>query len=111
MAAGAGAGSSCAGARRTSTACSRTSVGARHAGAGPTRTTKKAAATNFLNYPRAGAKNPWRWIPSPRLIVGAMAWMVLAGLGPGAGVYVDTAVPEPTDYALAATTRARSAPR
>ncbi len=104
-AAGAGAGSSGAGARRTSTSGSRTSVGARHAGAGPTRTTKKAAATNFLNYPRAGAKNPWRWIPSLRLIVGAMALMVLAGLGLGVWVYVDTDVPEPTDYALAETTR------
>src|SRR5699024_8855679 len=104
-AAGAGAGSSGAGARRTSTSGSRTSVGARHAGAGQTRTTKKAAATNFLNYPRAGAKNPWRWIPSLRLIVGAMALMVLAGLGLGVWVYVDTDVPEPTDYALAETTR------
>src|SRR5690625_2053683 len=74
-------------------------------GAGQTRTTKKAAATNFLNYPRAGAKNPWRWIPSLRLIVGAMALMVLAGLGLGVWVYVDTDVPEPTDYALAETTR------
>src|SRR5699024_11017983 len=60
---------------------------------------------NFLNYPRAGAKNPWRWIPSLRLIVGAMALMVLAGLGLGVWVYVDTDVPEPTDYALAETTR------
>src|SRR5690606_29150956 len=88
---------------------SRTSVGARHAGrstavAGRGRGTK-VAATNFLNYPRAGAKNPWRWIPSLRMIVGAMALMVLAGLGFAAWIYNSTEVPEPSDFALAQTSR------
>src|SRR5699024_8632581 len=73
--------------------------------ASSSRTKAQAAATNCLDYRRAGAKNPWRWIPSLRLIVGAMALMVLAGLGLGVWVYVDTDVPEPTDYALAETTR------
>ncbi|MDN5899692.1 MAG: penicillin-binding protein, partial [Brachybacterium sp.] len=87
-----------------------TSVKARHAGtasaaAAPKGRAKKAAATNFLNYPRAGAKNPWRWIPSLRLIVGAMALMVLAGLGFAVWLYNDTEVPEPSDFALAQTSR------
>ena len=89
---------------------SRTSVTARHAGvaasaAGRGGATKKVAATNFLNYPRAGAKNPWRWIPSLRLVVGAMALMVLAGLGFAVWLYNDTEVPEPSDFALAQTSR------
>ena len=89
---------------------SRTSVNARHAGVGAAAAggkgrAKKAAATNFLNYPRAGAKNPWRWIPSLRMIVGAMALMVLAGLGFAVWLYTDTEVPEPSDFALAQTSR------
>src|SRR5699024_9914458 len=88
----------------------RTSVKARHAGvaaaaAAPKGRAKKAAATNFLNYPRAGARNPWRWIPSLRLIVGAMALMVLAGLGFAVWLYSATDVPEPSDFALAQTSR------
>ncbi|HJG91488.1 MAG TPA: penicillin-binding protein, partial [Brachybacterium massiliense] len=92
----------------------RTSVSARHAGTAAAAAgrggsrgggAKKVAATNFLNYPRAGAKNPWRWIPSLRLVVGAMALMVLAGLGFAAWIYNDTEVPEPSDFALAQTSR------
>ncbi|WP_262425013.1 transglycosylase domain-containing protein [Brachybacterium sp. Z12] len=93
----------------------RTSVSARHAGVAASAASrggakkggakKKAAATNFLNYPRAGAKNPWRWIPSLRMIFGAMALMVLAGLGFAAWLYNDTEVPEPSDFALAQTSR------
>ncbi|MGO1259443.1 MAG: transglycosylase domain-containing protein, partial [Brachybacterium sp.] len=91
-----------------------TSVNARHAGTAAATSAgrgsakgrkKKAAATNFLNYPRAGAKNPWRWIPSLRMIVGAMALMVLAGLGFAVWLYNDTEVPEPSDFALAQTSR------
>ena len=91
---------------------SRTAVNARHAGvasaaagAGTKGRKKKATSTNFLNYPRAGAKNPWRWIPSVRMIVGAMALMVLAGLGFAVWLYNDTEVPEPSDFALAQTSR------
>ncbi|MGP5694244.1 transglycosylase domain-containing protein [Brachybacterium alimentarium] len=85
---------------------SRTSVNSRHAGStGKRGGTQKVAATNFLNYPRAGRKNPWRWIPSLRMIVGAMALMVLAGLGFAVWLYNDTAVPEPSDFALAQTSR------
>ena len=48
----------------------RTSVNARHAGVDRKRAGAAAGAArgaarprkNFLNYPRAGAKNPWRWI-------------------------------------------------
>ncbi|MDN6400611.1 MAG: penicillin-binding protein, partial [Brachybacterium sp.] len=97
-----------AGAPKSPTA--RTSVRARHAGvasaaAAPKGRAKKAAATNFLNYPRAGKKNPWRWFPSLRLIAGAMALMVLAGLGFAVWLYNDTEVPEPSDFALAQTSR------
>lgn len=66
---------------------------------------KKVAATNVLNYPRAGAKNPWRWIPSLRMIVGAMALFVIAGLGFAVWLYNDTEVPEVDDIALAQTSR------
>ncbi|WP_193106319.1 transglycosylase domain-containing protein [Brachybacterium sp. FME24] len=72
---------------------------------GGTGSRRKAAATNFLNYPRAGRKNPWRWVPSLRMIVGAMALMVLAGLGFAVWLYNDTNVPEPSDFALAQTSR------
>ena len=94
----------------------RTSVNARHAGVDRKRAGSAAGAAgaargaarprkNFLNYPRAGAKNPWRWIPSLRMILGAMALMVLAGLGFAVWLYNDTEVPEPADFALAQTTR------
>lgn len=66
---------------------------------------KKVAATNVLNYPRAGAKNPWRWLPSLRMIVGAMALFVIAGLGFAVWLYNDTEVPEVDDIALAQTSR------
>ncbi|WP_284690631.1 transglycosylase domain-containing protein [Brachybacterium epidermidis] len=66
---------------------------------------KKVAATNVLNYPRAGAKNPWRWIPSLRMIVGAMALFVIAGLGFAVWLYNDTEVPAVDDIALAQTSR------
>src|SRR5699024_11188265 len=61
--------------------------------------------TNFVNYPRAGAKNPWRWIPSLRLIVGSVALMILAGLGFAVWLYNDTEVPQASDVALAETSR------
>ncbi|PMC75958.1 transglycosylase domain-containing protein [Brachybacterium sp. UMB0905] len=71
--------------------------------------TRSAAARrqkkNFLNYPRAGAKNPWRWIPSLRMIAGALALMVLAGLGFAVWLYNDTDVPAPSDFALAQSSR------
>ncbi|MEE1618533.1 transglycosylase domain-containing protein [Brachybacterium sp. J153] len=66
---------------------------------------RKARATNFLNYPRAGAKNPWRWIPSFRMIAGFAALLVIAGVGFSVWLYNDTEVPEPSDFALAQTTR------
>ena len=106
---GAAATTSAASASSAKRPTSRTSVSARHAGAAPkgagTGRGKKVAATNFLNYPRAGRKNPWRWIPSLRMIVGAMALFVLAGLGFAVWLYNDTEVPEPSDFALAQTSR------
>ncbi|HJC70928.1 MAG TPA: penicillin-binding protein, partial [Candidatus Brachybacterium intestinipullorum] len=107
------AGGASAGSKGTSAAAkrptSRTSVSARHAGAAPKGAAgsrgKNAAATNFLNYPRAGKENPWRWIPSLRLVVGAIALFVLAGLGFSVWLYNDTEVPEPSDFALAQTSR------
>ena len=98
------AGGASAGSKGTSAAAkrptSRTSVSARHAGAAPKGAAgsrgKNAAATNFLNYPRAGKENPWRWIPSLRLVVGAIALFVLAGLGFSVWLYNDTEVPEPS---------------
>lgn len=108
------------GAAAPASGTARTSVNARHAGVAATSAAaaggasrgkkssgrkKKVAATNFLNYPRAGRKNPWRWFPSLRLIVGAMALMVLAGLGFAVWLYNDTSVPEPSDFALAQTSR------
>jgi membrane peptidoglycan carboxypeptidase len=111
----AGAKGSSTSAKRSSAAASaakrptsRTSVSARHAGAAPKGARgrgRKVAATNFLNYPRAGRRNPWRWIPSLRMIVGAMALFVLAGLGFAVWLYNDTEVPEPSDFALAQTSR------
>src|SRR5690606_11013774 len=65
----------------------------------------KVAATNFLNYPRAGKRNPWRWIPSLRMVLGVMALGVLVFRGGAVWAYNETDVPEPSDFALAQTSR------
>lgn len=58
-----------------------------------------------LNYPRAGTKRGWRWIPSLRMILGAAALLVIAGVGVLAWLYQTTEVPEPSDVAVAQTSR------
>ncbi|WP_231928205.1 transglycosylase domain-containing protein [Devriesea agamarum] len=58
---------------------------------------------NLLNYPRAGKKNPWRWLPSWRLIFTACVLGVLAVAGLFTYLYVSVTVPKPTDIALAQT--------
>ncbi|MCW1805321.1 transglycosylase domain-containing protein [Brachybacterium squillarum] len=65
----------------------------------------KVAATNFLNYPRAGKKGFWRWLPSFRLLAGAFALIVLLGLAGTVWLYKTTEVPEPSDFALAQSSR------
>ena len=77
----------------------RTSAAAAAAGG------KRGRLASALNYPRAGRKSPWRWIPSLRLLLGAFALMVLAGVGLTAWVYETTDVPAPSDIAVAQTSR------
>lgn len=60
---------------------------------------------NLLNYPRAGKKGAWRWFPSLRMIIGAFALMVIAGVGFAVWMYETTDVPEPSDVAVAQATR------
>ncbi len=66
---------------------------------------KKVAATNMLNYPRAGKKGLWRWLPSFRLLATACALMILAGVGFSFWLYASTDVPEESAVATAQTTR------
>ncbi|MGQ4495387.1 transglycosylase domain-containing protein, partial [Dermabacteraceae bacterium P13101] len=65
---------------------------------------RKAGKKNLLNYPRAGKTNPWRWLPSLRLLVVGACVSVLAMLGLFALAYSLTKVPEPNQVALAQTT-------
>lgn len=68
-------------------------------------TSRRSGAAAVLNYPRAGAKRGWRWIPSLRMILGAAALLVIAGVGVLAWLYQTTEVPEPSDVAVAQTSR------
>ncbi|MGQ4538463.1 transglycosylase domain-containing protein [Dermabacteraceae bacterium P7074] len=74
------------------------------AAARPGRARKAAGKKNLLNYPRAGKTNPWRWLPSLRLLVVGACVSVLAMLGLFALAYSLTKVPEPNQVALAQTT-------
>ncbi|MCT1866379.1 penicillin-binding protein [Dermabacter sp. p3-SID358] len=65
----------------------------------------KVKPTNLLNYPRAGKEGFWRWWPSWRLLSLAFILLFFAGVGFGAWLYATTEVPEPTDIAVAQTTR------
>lgn len=65
----------------------------------------KPKPTNFLNYPRAGKEGFSRWLPSWRLLSAAVLVLFCAGVGFGAWLYATTEVPEPTDIAVAQTTR------
>lgn len=75
------------------------------AGAGGKGRAGRAKPKNWLNYPRAGARGPWRWLPSFRMIAGAMAIGVLAMLGLVTWLYSTTDVPEASAVATAQTTR------
>ncbi len=65
----------------------------------------KPKPTNILNYPRAGREGFWRWWPSWRLLSAAFLLLFFAGVGFGAWLYSTTDVPDPTDIAVAQTTR------
>ncbi|MDO5662294.1 MAG: transglycosylase domain-containing protein, partial [Brachybacterium sp.] len=73
------------------------------AGAGKARAGKTTPRKNALNYPRAGVRGPLRWFPSFRMILGALALFVLAGLGAAVYIYNSIDVPEPNEIALAET--------
>lgn len=60
---------------------------------------------NLLNYPRAGKKGVWRWLPSLRMIIGAFALLVIAGVSFAVWMYKTTDVPEPSDVAVAQSSR------
>ncbi|EWS79663.1 carboxypeptidase [Brachybacterium phenoliresistens] len=60
---------------------------------------------NLLNYPRAGKKGVWRWFPSLRMIIGAFALLVIAGVSFAVWMYKTTDVPEPSDVAVAQSSR------
>ncbi|SHX05667.1 membrane carboxypeptidase (penicillin-binding protein) [Mycobacteroides abscessus subsp. abscessus] len=72
---------------------------------GNRRAKNKPKPTNLLNYPRAGREGFWRWWPSWRLLSAAFVLLFFAGIGFGAWLYATTDVPEPTDIAVAQTTR------
>lgn len=66
---------------------------------------KRGRLATMLNYPHPMRRNSWRWIPSIRMILGAAALMILAGAGLGFWLYATTEVPEPSDVAVAQTSR------
>ena len=72
---------------------------------GNRRAKNKPKPTNLLNYPRAGREGFWRWWPSWRLLSAVFVLLFFAGIGFGAWLYATTDVPEPTDIAVAQTTR------
>ncbi|MFC0675931.1 transglycosylase domain-containing protein [Brachybacterium hainanense] len=85
---------------------SRTAAAGAGAAAGATTLARRAKPKkNLLNYPRAGKKGVWRWFPSLRMILGAFALLVIAGVAAVVWLYQTTEVPEPSDVALAQTTR------
>ena len=96
------------GATGAAAASANRSAASRHAAparSGGGKRGAKVAATNFLNYPRAGKKGFWRWLPSFRLLAGAFALIVLLGLAGTVWLYKTTEVPEPSDFALAQSSR------
>ncbi|WOO92786.1 transglycosylase domain-containing protein [Helcobacillus massiliensis] len=86
----------------------RTPAGGRRRRAAGTAAAGSAAARpkgNMIGWPRAGKKGLWRWIPSFRLLALVGALLILAGVGVGVWFYNSTDVPEPTDVAVAQTSR------
>nr|WP_246482882.1 transglycosylase domain-containing protein [Brachybacterium halotolerans] len=88
-------------AKRSTSAAAGSGRGAK-GGRGAAKRTGLAAA---LNYPRAGKKGPLRWFPSLRMFGGAIALIVLLGLGGAVWLYNSTDVPQADDVAVAQTTR------
>jgi membrane peptidoglycan carboxypeptidase len=102
-----GAGKSAAGtsgAARGGTA-KRSSSAAAGSGRSGRKTAKRTGLAAALNYPRAGKKGPMRWFPSLRMVGGAIALIVLLGLGGAVWLYNSTDVPQADDVAVAQTTR------
>ncbi|MFE5774333.1 transglycosylase domain-containing protein [Brachybacterium sp. NPDC056505] len=109
--AGAGAagasGAAKSGAAKNGTAKRSTSAaaGSGRGGRGGRGTAKRTGLAAALNYPRAGKKGPLRWLPSLRMFGGAIALIVLLGLGGAVWLYNSTDVPQADDVAVAQTTR------
>lgn len=100
---GKGTGGKGTGAKDSGTAAAARSASRDRAAASAAAAGTGNRAQRILNYPRAGKKNPWRWFPSIRMLLGAFALLVILGVGTLVALYETTDVPEPNQIALAQT--------
>ncbi|MCI7551978.1 MAG: transglycosylase domain-containing protein [Actinomycetaceae bacterium] len=67
------------------------------------KTRNKPVKKRGWNYPRAGLGPIHRWIPSWRFVLGTFITIIALAMGALFGLYVNTKIPAPDDFALAQT--------